>query len=458
MGSVISLKVSDMIGVTSQLRRYFIFVAMISIVFVTIISNVSIRFLFSDYIKDTRIKDDLKIVQYVEQLYYDNDGLGPQSLMNIMHYALSEGVSVRLIDMQDAIVWQSSTDNMSMMGNREEYTANLVYKQYPFNNKGKQIGHIEVGRSESIFSSLEDQQFLSTINSVFAVAFIFSIIIALLSSMHIAKKFLLPIFLLKENAKFIENGKYKNLNQIKTKTSELHDLSVSVQELAEKLEYQDTFRKRLTSDIAHELRTPLATLQSHVEAFMDGVWEPNIDKLSIIHGEITRLTKLIKDLSDLSIIESDEIKLNTSRVELSELLNNIIESFEPLYLNRNINLKKEIEDDIVITGDTDRLNQIFINLLSNAYKYTNEKGITFITLKKLKNTIQITVEDTGIGIPEDDIKHIFERFYRSDISRNRDSGGAGIGLTITKALVEAHGGNIWVKSKEGEGTKVIIEF
>ena len=445
-----------MVGVTRQLRRQFIFVSMISIVFVTITANISIRFFFSDYIKEIRIKDDSKIVLYVEQLYSDNNGLGSQSLMSIMHYALSEGVSVRLRDLQNVIVWES--DTLNNMSGHIEGGQDLVYKRYSFTYKGKQIGNIEVGRSESIFSSLEDQQFINTINIVFAVAFLFSIIIAILSSLHIAKKFLYPIFLLKENAKLIENGKYKNLNQIETKTYELHDLSISVQELAEKLEYQDALRKRLTSDIAHELRTPLATLQSHIEAFIDGVWAPSVEKLSVIHDEITRLTKLIKDLSDLSVIESDAIKLNMGKVDLSILLNNVIESFEPLFLNKNIYLKKEIEKNVVMLGDMDRLNQVFINLLSNACKYTNENGSTLIRLKRLKDIIQITVEDTGIGIPEEDLKHIFERFYRSDTSRNRGSGGTGIGLTITKALVEAHGGHISIKSDEGKGSKVTIEF
>jgi len=402
----------------------------------------------------------LKIVQYVEQVYSNNNGLNSQSLMNIMHYAYSEAVIVQLRNSQNKIVWSSGTPETmhNIMGGNDSNDNSLAFRSYPFNYKDSKIGTIDVGRPKSIISSIEDKQFLRTINIVFAAAFLFSVIIAILSSSRISKKFLEPIYLIKENAKLIKNEKYKELNEVRTNTYELHDLSVSVKELAEKLEYQAALRKRMTSDIAHELRTPLATIQSHIEAFMDGVWEPNSEKLTIIHDEIFRLTKLIKDLSDLSNVESDEIKLKKSEINLSALMNNIAESFEPLFISKSINFKKEIQSNVKLSGDADRLNQVFTNILSNAYKYTNENGIVRVGLKQLKDVIRVTVEDTGIGIPKEDIKHVFERFYRSDLSRNRGTGGTGIGLTITKAYIEAHDGRIRIESEEGNGTKVIIDF
>lgn len=449
-----------MTGISRQLGKHFIFVAMLSIGFITLISNISINLFFSDYIKETRSRDDLKVVRYVEQLYADSNGLSSQSLMSIMHYAYSEAMTIRLRNTENKIIWDSGTPETmhEMMGGNEGNDSSLAFRSYPLNYKGSRIGIIEIGRPRSIISSLEDKQFLRTINGVFAAAFIFSIIIAVLSSSRISKKFLKPIYLIKENAKLIEDGKYKQLNEVKTCTYELNDLSVSVKELAERLDYQDALRKRMTSDIAHELRTPLSTLQSHIEAFMDGVWKPDAEKLSIVHNEITRLTKLIKELSDLSIIESDEIKLNKSEINLSELLHSVVESFDPLFISKNVHFHKEIQNDVQFLGDEDRLKRVFINILSNAYKYTNENGNVRVSLKQLKDVIRVIIEDTGIGIPKEDIKHVFERFYRSDLSRSRGTGGTGIGLTITRALVEAHGGRVRIESEEGKGTKVIIEF
>lgn len=214
----------------------------------------------------------------------------------------------------------------------------------------------------------------------------------------------------------------------------------------------------MTTDIAHELRTPLAAIQSHIEAFMDGVWKPNDEKLSVIHGEIIRLTKLINELSELSIVEEDEINLKLSNIDLSATLNDIIDSYESMFLDKNINVNKNIQNAINMMGDEDFLKRIFVNILSNAIKYTNEKGTVIVSLEEIKDKIRIIVKDTGIGIPKEDLKYIFERFYRSDLSRNRKTGGTGIGLTITKALVEAHGGTIKIESEVGKGTNVVVEF
>ncbi|MBZ4646632.1 MAG: hypothetical protein PWR27_174 [Petroclostridium sp.] len=451
-----------MINISKQLRKYFILISIISVVFITIVSNISMNYFFTNYVKASRSQDDLKLVQYIERLYSDDGGgLDSRSLMNILHYSYSEAIEVKIKNIKNEVVWESGmSDTMmhGMMGGRRYQDRNVVYKEYPLNYQGQQVGIIEIGRPQSIIVTSQDRGFVYTINGVYIAAFIFSIILAAILSLHVSKKFLHPIYLIKENAKLIEEEKYKQLYDIETNTLELQDLSISIKELAEKLEYQDALRKRLTSDISHELRTPLATLQSHIEAFMDGIWQPTQERLMSIHDEITRLTKLIKDLSDLSKIESEEVRLNMDKVNLSSLLDNVVDNFEPLFISKDIKIVKDIQQDVEIMGDADRLNQIFINVLSNAYKYTNEKGQITTTLNEYKGKVSIIIEDTGIGIEKEDLVHIFERFYRGDVSRSRETGGSGIGLTITKALVEAHKGTIKVESEVNKGTKVIISF
>jgi signal transduction histidine kinase len=460
MGLVINLKENNMIKISEQLRKYFVTISIISIAFITVTSNIGINYFFSDYIRNSRSRDDLKVVQYVERVYKDYEELNSHSLMNIMHYAFSEDVIIQIRDKNNNISWNSSAFGTSY-GMIDEYSndeGNFSFRSYPFIYNESEIGTIDVGRPKSIISNIEDEKFIITINSIFALASVLTFILAVRSSIHISKKFLNPIYAIKENAKLIEQGKYKSLNDINTNTFELNELSVSVKELAERLNYQEHLRKRMTTDIAHELRTPLAAIQSHIEAFMDGVWEPNDERLSVIHGEIIRLTKLINELSELSIVEDDEINLKLSTVNLSEILSNTIDSCEPMFFEKNINVNKKIQNDVYMMGDADYLKRIFVNILSNAIKYTNENGSVSINLEKLKEKIKITVKDTGIGIPKEDLKYIFERFYRSDLSRNRQTGGTGIGLTITKALVEAHEGTIKIDSEVGKGTSVIIEF
>jgi signal transduction histidine kinase len=456
----ISLKENKMIKINEQLRKYFVTISILSIAFITITSNISINYFFSGYIRDSRKRDDLKVVEYVESVYSDYEELNSQSLMNIMHYAFSEDVIIQIRDKNNNISWNSSKFGI-MYGMIDEYSndeENFLFRSYPFRYNESQVGTIDVGRPKSIISNIEDEKFIIIINSIFVAASILTLIIAIRSSTQISKKFLNPIFKIKENAKLIEQGKYKILNDVHTNTFELHELSVSVQELAERLNYQESLRKRMTTDIAHELRTPLAAIQSHIEAFIDGVWEPNDERLSVIHGEIIRLTKLINELSELSIVEENEINLKLSKVDISATLNDIMDSYEPMFLDKNISLNKNIQNDINMMGDIDYLKRIFVNILSNSIKYTNENGSVSVSLEQINDKIRIIVKDTGIGIPKEDLKFIFERFYRSDISRNRHTGGTGIGLTITKALVEAHEGTIKIDSEVGKGSRVIIEF
>lgn len=448
-----------MIKINQQLSRNFIFVTMLSIAFITIIANFSITFLFSNYIKEVRNRDDIKVIRYVEKTYEDYYGFSSQGLMSILHYTFSEVVTVRLRDMQDNIIWNSSTDNMiSDMGGEKVNESRLSFQNYPMNYNGKQIGSIDIGRLKSIISSFEDQQFIFTINTVFAIAFMFSVILAKLSSSRVSKNFLEPIYQIINNTELMKEGKYKGLKDAKTNTYELQELSDSIKKLSERLSYQESLRKRMTSDMAHEIRTPLSTLQSHIEAFMDKIWVPDTEKLTIVYEEIIRLTKLINELTDLSIIESDEINVNLEEINLSTLMNKIVDSFEPMILNKNITLNKNISDSIAIIGDKEHFNRIFSNIISNAYKYTNENGKISVILKQSFNKVTVIVEDTGIGIPKEDIKLVFERFYRSDLSRNRGTGGTGIGLTITKSLVEANNGKISIQSEVGKGTKVICDF
>lgn len=451
-----------MMKISTQLRKYFLWISLLSVLFITIIANISINLFFSDYLKETRSREDLKVIQYMEQAYFEYEGFSHQFIMSIIHYTMSQGVMIRISDINNQIIWDSEAIDFmhGMMHNGQEtYNNNdLMYHQYPLTNNGTKVGLIDIGRPKGIVNSLEDRQFLYTINGVFALAFLFSIIIAVVLSAQISRKFLTPIYKIKENAKRIEWGKYRALEQVKTSTYELHDLSKSIDELAGRLDYQESLRKRMTNDIAHELRTPLSVVQSHIEAFMDGVWRPDMNTLSIIHGEIIRLTKLINELSDLSIVENDEIKINKSNINLSLLVNRVLENFQPMFIEKNIDLYKKIQVNINIMGDGGILNRVLVNILSNAQKYSNNGGEVYVILEQLGDEVQLIIEDTGIGIPEKDLKYIFERFYRSDYSRSRVTGGTGIGLTITKALVEAHGATIGIDSQVGKGTKVTIKF
>ncbi|TJX13787.1 cell wall metabolism sensor histidine kinase WalK [Tissierella creatinini] len=226
--------------------------------------------------------------------------------------------------------------------------------------------------------------------------------------------------------------------------------------MGESLAKQDGIRKRYASDISHELRTPLTTLKTHLEAISDGIWEPNTEHLDILIDEVSRLTKLVEDLKSSFTQEEYNPKINKQRFNISMELENIITSFQPLFRMENYSLQGNIEKNIEVNVDKEKFNQIIYNLLSNSLKYLDENGRVIVSLNKFNNNLVIKIEDNGIGIKEEDLKNIFNRFYRVDTSRNKSTGGIGLGLSIVKSLVEAHSGYIDVKSQYGKGTEFLI--
>ena len=258
-------------------------------------------------------------------------------------------------------------------------------------------------------------------------------------------------------AQAIGKGMYESRIRTKSSTTEIVQLSDTVNQLAESLESQESLRKRLTGDVAHELRTPLATLQTHLETMIDGVWEPTVQRLESCHEEILRISRLVADLEKLAQYESETLVLDKTELPAESFLIRLMQTFETTFIQKGIHYHIDC-DDSILYADKDKLSQVVINLISNALKFTAADGTITVKVRKEKNQVSLQISDTGTGIPERDLPHVFERFYRADVSRNRTTGGSGIGLTLVKAIVEAHGGDISVASEEGKGTTVLIHL
>ena len=256
-------------------------------------------------------------------------------------------------------------------------------------------------------------------------------------------------------AKRISEGNYSIRFEGKTKLKELDELAVAINCLTEGLAEQENLRKRLTVDVAHELRTPLTTLASHLEAMIEGVWEPSVDRLQSCYEEISRLSGLVSDLERLAKTESDNLVLNKSDVDLMVIAHSCYDRYEIEAKKKNISLVIAGSSTIV-HADKDRLSQVMENLLSNAIKYTPEYGHIRIEVREAEESSIIMIEDDGIGIPEQELSLVFERFYRTDKSRNRKTGGAGIGLAIVKSIVTAHGGTVQAESSAEQGSRFTV--
>ena len=240
---------------------------------------------------------------------------------------------------------------------------------------------------------------------------------------------------------------------------EIGQLANAFNAMVDNLKRQEILRKQFTADIAHELRTPLTSIKSYIEAFQDNVLPADEENLSSIHEEIDRLVDLSSDLRDLNVAEIGALTLAVEPVDLKHLLDNVIHSLHPLMQEKDLTLNwNALEDSVTTTGDERLLIRLFYNLVHNAYRYSDTGGKITVSLSQTPDFAEIKIENTGIGIPKEDLPFIFERFYRADKSRTRETGGSGIGLALVRQITDLHQGTITVKSKVGQETEFIVQL
>ena len=240
---------------------------------------------------------------------------------------------------------------------------------------------------------------------------------------------------------------------------EIAELGRSFNDMADALEDSERQRRAMVSDVAHELRTPLANIQGHIEAMQDGLMRPNAENLDTVHQQTLHLNHLVSDLRILAESEARELSLSREPIPIADLVNEVLESFRPRAEAESVQLSGEIADGLP-TADIDRLRiqQALGNLLDNAIRHTPPSGSVTVSAQSHGDSVRVEVTDTGSGIAPEDLPRIFDRLYRADPSRDRATGGSGLGLTIARQLVEAHGGAIWAESEPGQGSRFVFDL
>lgn len=240
---------------------------------------------------------------------------------------------------------------------------------------------------------------------------------------------------------------------------EFDALATSSNALAERLEATETTRRRMLADLAHEMRTPLATIDAHLEAVEDGVRELDRNTLGVIRASTQRLRRLAEDIGAVSRAEEGNLEITTRSIQAATLARVAVESARDRFSDKGVHLLVELATSDRILVDPDRIGQVLGNLLDNALRYTPSGGSVTVVCARVERWMQFTVTDTGEGIAAEDVGHVFDRFYRADTARDRGRGGSGIGLSIAKALVEAHGGGISVTSaRPARGTTFTVRL
>ncbi|MEA2238151.1 MAG: two-component system, OmpR family, sensor histidine kinase BaeS [Thermoanaerobaculia bacterium] len=234
--------------------------------------------------------------------------------------------------------------------------------------------------------------------------------------------------------------------------AELEELAHGFNAMAAALDRNEDLRRRMVSDVAHELRAPLTNIRCELESMQDGLTAPTPERIASLHDETMHLADLVDDLQDLALAEAGRLDLDPQPIAVSSLARRATAGMEPRARERAVTLRCEGDDDIIVLADARRAGQILTNLLANAVAHVDAAGNVRITWERSDGEAIIRVIDNGAGIPASELPHIFERFYRVDASRSRSTGGAGLGLSIVRQLVAAHGGRVWAESVLGEGS------
>ena len=298
----------------------------------------------------------------------------------------------------------------------------------------------------------------ASFNEALMYAALAAMIVAVALSVYLSRSVIAPVRAMSLATQRIADGHYDERVQVRGE-DELARLAIRFNQMAEKLNEVESMRRRLIGDVSHELRTPLTAIKGSMEGLMDGVLPAAQETYQQIHAEADRLNRLVDDLQELSRVEAKAYELETRPVEVSSLVRTVTKRLAPRFESKRIALDLDLDPDLPhVLADEDRTVQILTNLTGNALQYTPENGKVTISAKRINREVQLSVQDTGIGIPPEQLSRIFDRFYRVDKSRSRQTGGgSGIGLTIARALVEAHGGRIWAESG-GEGHGSIFSF
>jgi two-component system sensor histidine kinase BaeS len=303
---------------------------------------------------------------------------------------------------------------------------------------------------------IPERQFMMSLKQSLLLAAGGMLLIGAGVSYYLARNIATPVIDLNRAVNAVASGDL-DAAVIVERQDEVGQLAMAFNTMTAKLKSNTILRQRFLAGVAHELRTPLTILKANLEGVADGVITPDVEQMSSLIEEVDRLTKLVGELRDLSLLETGQLQPEFARLDITQLLREVVGKSKPLASEKSINLHSKADDELpAVWADADMVNQIVYNLVLNAIKYTPDGGQIIIAAIAESSMVQITVTDTGIGIAVEDLEHVFDYFYRVDSARAKASGGTGLGLALVKQMVLAHGGEVKVESKLGQGSTFTI--
>ena len=413
-----------------------------------------------------------RVRRFVSEFYARGQdwGKGNPSLQEFLERAgLVSGVQIKVYDESGVLIADShaqlptvtgTTDGKAWLKRKREV------KQFPVFRDGEQVGAFTVSDTgfpgpdsgNPVLANPVPSRISAGVNRSLLWAGIGAAVLGTLLVWLLSRRTLAPLQYLGATARRLGRGDLSQRAETAGPT-EIRELAHSFNAMAEGLEEAERQRRNLTADVAHELRTPLSNIQGYLEAIKDGLVQPTPETIDTIHSQAIHLSNLVEDLQLLAQVESGDLELRLAPAQAEELLQSRVEAMRPRSEAKGVELTLEADQSMpLLELDFTRIAQVVDNLLENAITHTPEGGRVTVSARVSGDTIEMTVADTGPGIAPEDLPRLFDRFYRTDPSRSRSTGGSGLGLTIARRLVEAHNGSIEVDSALREGSRFTIRL
>lgn len=433
-----------------RLSLAFVVVASISAVAVAWVSNTLAANQFRQYVARRDLLAQSGLPETLAEYYQANASWG--GVEQVLRQSSGRGQGrgrppLLLADASGTIVYDERGQRVGTSLSGDERASML-----PIELNGAAVGYVLLGAQGRGTLAQSDQDYLDQLRSTLIVAAVIAAAAGVIIGVAMARTLSRPLSKLAQAAQAFAAHNWDQRAPVGG-TEEVAEVAFAFNDMADSLQKVETLRRNLMADVAHELRTPLTVLQGNLRAMLDGVYPLERSEITTLYDETRLLQRLADDLRELALAEAGQLKLNVQPLDIAPIIRSTVANFMPVAEEHSVTLAAKLDRAVEVCADPDRVAQVLRNLIANALWHTSAQGYITVEAQLTDRVWGINVSDTGEGIAQEDLLHVFDRFYRADKSHIRHNGSSGLGLAIAKSLIQAMGGQIGAESKLGKGSR-----